>query len=202
MEEPEHTPNPGNGVPNLNKCGGDNDTSDKNPVNDLKSPEQMGLEKSDERNNILKQHRCLKDENLLNGKILPKIDNGIVNHILPQEPQHKHEHLDPVVTTSSGTSRSSCEEHHCSDINCGTITDATNAISDIQISDEASDCEERDVKDGLEYVVYESEVQMPDIMKLITRDLSEPYSIYTYRYFIHNWPKLCFLVSTRIQDTT
>ncbi|XP_074655039.1 uncharacterized protein LOC141908752 [Tubulanus polymorphus] len=45
----------------------------------------------------------------------------------------------------------------------------------------------------ISYVVYESERQMPDIMRLITKDLSEPYSIYTYRYFIHNWPKLCFL---------
>ena len=44
-------------------------------------------------------------------------------------------------------------------------------------------------------VPYESELQMPDIMRLITKDLSEPYSIYTYRYFIHNWPQLCFLVS-------
>ena len=44
------------------------------------------------------------------------------------------------------------------------------------------------------YVVYESEVQMPDIMRLIQKDLSEPYSIYTYRYFIHNWPHLCFMV--------
>nr|CAG4640905.1 EOG090X07BN [Eulimnadia texana] len=43
------------------------------------------------------------------------------------------------------------------------------------------------------YVQYESELQMPDIMRLIQKDLSEPYSIYTYRYFIHNWPKLCFL---------
>ncbi|XP_011309169.1 N-alpha-acetyltransferase 30 isoform X2 [Fopius arisanus] len=43
------------------------------------------------------------------------------------------------------------------------------------------------------YVSYSSELQMPDIMKLIQKDLSEPYSIYTYRYFIHNWPKLCFL---------
>lgn len=47
---------------------------------------------------------------------------------------------------------------------------------------------------GIEYVMYESEKQMPEIMSLITKDLSEPYSIYTYRYFIHNWPKLCFLV--------
>lgn len=48
---------------------------------------------------------------------------------------------------------------------------------------------------GLEYIRYRSERQMPDIMSLISKDLSEPYSIYTYRYFIHNWPELCFLVS-------
>ncbi|XP_056401866.1 N-alpha-acetyltransferase 30 [Hyla sarda] len=49
-------------------------------------------------------------------------------------------------------------------------------------------------EDGsIRYVRYESELQMPDIMRLITKDLSEPYSIYTYRYFIHNWPQLCFL---------
>ncbi|GAB0098959.1 N-alpha-acetyltransferase 30 [Sergentomyia squamirostris] len=45
----------------------------------------------------------------------------------------------------------------------------------------------------IEYEEYTSELQMPDIMSLIQKDLSEPYSIYTYRYFIHNWPKLCFL---------
>lgn len=44
-------------------------------------------------------------------------------------------------------------------------------------------------------VEYENEYQMVDIMRLITKVLSEPYSIYTYRYFIHNWPKLCLLVS-------
>lgn len=48
------------------------------------------------------------------------------------------------------------------------------------------------------YVQYQSELQMPDIMRLIQKDLSEPYSIYTYRYFIHNWPMLCFLVSNII----
>ncbi|KAG7198947.1 hypothetical protein KM043_015910 [Ampulex compressa] len=48
-------------------------------------------------------------------------------------------------------------------------------------------------KEDVQYVSYTSELQMPDIMKLIQKDLSEPYSIYTYRYFIHNWPKLCFL---------
>ena len=47
----------------------------------------------------------------------------------------------------------------------------------------------------IEYVQYISEMQMPMIMRIIQKDLSEPYSIYTYRYFIHNWPNLCFLVS-------
>lgn len=55
---------------------------------------------------------------------------------------------------------------------------------------------------GIRYVRYESELQMPWIMRLITKDLSEPYSIYTYRYFIHNWPQLCFLVSTTLKHLT
>lgn len=48
---------------------------------------------------------------------------------------------------------------------------------------------------NIKYVNYQSEAQMPDIMQLIQKDLSEPYSVYTYRYFINNWSKLCFLVS-------
>lgn len=55
---------------------------------------------------------------------------------------------------------------------------------------------------GICYVRYESELQMPWIMRLITKDLSEPYSIYTYRYFIHNWPQLCFLVSVTVKHVT
>ncbi len=43
------------------------------------------------------------------------------------------------------------------------------------------------------YVPYESELQMPDVVKIMKASLSEPYSIYTYRYFIHNWPRLCVL---------
>ncbi len=46
------------------------------------------------------------------------------------------------------------------------------------------------------YERYESELQMPDIMRLMKTALSEPYSIYTYRYFIHNWPKLCVLAKS------
>eukprot|EP00898_Chlorokybus_atmophyticus_P005923 jgi/Chlat1/6331/Chrsp44S05891 len=41
--------------------------------------------------------------------------------------------------------------------------------------------------------VYENEGDLPVIMALVGRELSEPYSIFTYRYFIHNWPHLCWL---------
>ena len=52
------------------------------------------------------------------------------------------------------------------------------------------------------YMPYESELELPHIMKLMKADLSEPYSIYTYRYFIHNWPSLCFLVCQSLQHWT
>jgi hypothetical protein len=47
---------------------------------------------------------------------------------------------------------------------------------------------------GIVYKSYNNEDQLKMIMDLISKDLSEPYSIYTYRYFIYNWPHLCFLV--------
>jgi len=37
------------------------------------------------------------------------------------------------------------------------------------------------------------EIQLPAIMHMIAGELSEPYSIYTYRYFLQNWPELCIL---------
>jgi peptide alpha-N-acetyltransferase len=52
------------------------------------------------------------------------------------------------------------------------------------------------MEDSIEYEAFQDERQMPRIMSLIEKDLSEPYSIFTYRYFIHNWPDLCLLVSS------
>ncbi|XKL61212.1 hypothetical protein PGB90_008269 [Kerria lacca] len=62
-----------------------------------------------------------------------------------------------------------------------------------QITEHTEPQKDDDSSSEVLYISYESENQMPDIMKLIQKDLSEPYSIYTYRYFIHNWPHLCFL---------
>lgn len=45
--------------------------------------------------------------------------------------------------------------------------------------------------EGIEFVQYRDESMIPDIQRLVAADLSEPYSIFTYRYFLHNWPDHC-----------
>ena len=44
------------------------------------------------------------------------------------------------------------------------------------------------------YSVYAGEEQLEAMTKLFAADLSEPYSIFTYRYFLHQWPHLSFVV--------
>ena len=48
----------------------------------------------------------------------------------------------------------------------------------------------------LRYVCYTDgwENYLSRIRELISRDLSEPYSIYVYRYFLGQWGDLCYLV--------
>ncbi|CAH8501724.1 unnamed protein product [Heterobilharzia americana] len=50
-----------------------------------------------------------------------------------------------------------------------------------------------DIDNKITFRQYISESDLNSIISLIAKDLSEPYSIYTYRYFIYNWPKLCLL---------
>jgi N-alpha-acetyltransferase 30 len=37
------------------------------------------------------------------------------------------------------------------------------------------------------FTPFKDETQLEDIIALISNDLSEPYSIYVYRYFIQQW---------------
>jgi len=46
---------------------------------------------------------------------------------------------------------------------------------------------------NIQFQVYSGEQQLPQIKKLMDVDLSEPYSVYTYRYFVNNWSNLCIL---------
>jgi len=43
------------------------------------------------------------------------------------------------------------------------------------------------------YRQYVGESDLPHIMALVQSELSEPYVIYTFRYFLHQWPELAFL---------
>ncbi|KAL2320388.1 hypothetical protein Fmac_029357 [Flemingia macrophylla] len=45
----------------------------------------------------------------------------------------------------------------------------------------------------IEYVSYGGEHHLPLVMNLVDQELSEPYSIFTYRYFVYLWPHLSFL---------
>lgn len=50
---------------------------------------------------------------------------------------------------------------------------------------------------GLHYIQYKSShetIYLSAIRQLISTDLSEPYSIYVYRYFLYQWGDLCFMV--------
>jgi N-alpha-acetyltransferase 30 len=49
---------------------------------------------------------------------------------------------------------------------------------------------------GVSYIQYSLEKEpeyLPQIRELISKDLSEPYSIYVYRYFLYQWAELCFM---------
>ncbi|KIP12168.1 hypothetical protein PHLGIDRAFT_124337 [Phlebiopsis gigantea 11061_1 CR5-6] len=46
---------------------------------------------------------------------------------------------------------------------------------------------------SITYRPYAGESDLPHIMALVQHELSEPYVIYTYRYFLHQWPHLSYL---------
>lgn len=53
---------------------------------------------------------------------------------------------------------------------------------------------------GIKFVNYKDESQMDSVMKLVGRDLSEPYSIFTYRYFLQRFPELCIFAYATNDD--
>lgn len=43
------------------------------------------------------------------------------------------------------------------------------------------------------YKTFKTEEDLQTIVNMISVELSEPYPIYTYRYFLQKWPDLAFL---------
>ena len=55
--------------------------------------------------------------------------------------------------------------------------------------------DEEDAKSEVTISRYAGEEEIDVIMSLIDEELSEPYTVFTYRYFLNQWPELCFLAS-------
>ncbi|KAI0012388.1 acyl-CoA N-acyltransferase [Xylariaceae sp. FL0662B] len=56
----------------------------------------------------------------------------------------------------------------------------------------------------LQYLQYEhalEEKYLPAIRALISKDLSEPYSIYVYRYFLYQWAHLCYMALNPVDNS-
>lgn len=51
------------------------------------------------------------------------------------------------------------------------------------------------------YRAYVGESDLPHIMALVQSELSEPYVIYTYRYFLHQWWVYVHFVVELLADT-
>jgi hypothetical protein len=47
------------------------------------------------------------------------------------------------------------------------------------------------------FETFKNEKDLEPIIKLVEKDLSEPYSIYTFRFFIYDFPKMCIMVKCR-----
>ncbi|KAF2457529.1 acyl-CoA N-acyltransferase [Lineolata rhizophorae] len=52
----------------------------------------------------------------------------------------------------------------------------------------------------VQYHISKEEEYLPVIRQLISKDLSEPYSIYVYRYFLLQWPDLCYMAQDADQN--
>lgn len=46
---------------------------------------------------------------------------------------------------------------------------------------------------GITYKRYKGDVDLGTVAQLVDCELSEPYTVYTYRYFLHQWPTLCYI---------
>ncbi|KAH6649652.1 acyl-CoA N-acyltransferase [Chaetomium tenue] len=56
----------------------------------------------------------------------------------------------------------------------------------------------------LQYIQYQHSLEsqyLPSIRALISKDLSEPYSIYVYRYFLYQWGHLCFMALNPVDSS-
>lgn len=142
-----------------------------------------------EENNISVQP---EPQTISNGSDVLSVENwqnGHQNNICSKS-VHMNGHSLSQSESGASPAESSPEANSPVEALCSSISQVTLTANSRTQEDQIA---AKSLIDKVTYVQYQSELQMPDIMRLIQKDLSEPYSIYTYRYFIHNWPMLCFL---------
>lgn len=173
--------------------------------NGITSGKQNGITQDEQERSV--ENVCQKlEQSLKLGK------NGLTNGTL-SEAEHHHQVAKPEPTATTGKkkhkrhknkSQSSTAVSGSEPVNCEPPSKSETSKPEdppkkedttvvLPANESPPAAPEEPPKPTITYQVYESELQMPCIMSLIQKDLSEPYSIYTYRYFIHNWPRLCFL---------
>jgi peptide alpha-N-acetyltransferase len=70
---------------------------------------------------------------------------------------------------------------------------AAEILSTLKVSSDTAD-KNKDISiPGIRFQDYQDERQLFSVMRLVSKDLSEPYSIFTYRYFLMRFPELCIL---------
>jgi len=172
---------------------------------------------SQEQNNLIIANGHNHSPDQLNPKSIKSTQNGLTACEKAQDPENdnlqetgtrpknlesdKQPYIHPNISkTQENTSShqdSVTSAENCKNSDFSEDKSVSSQLQDLRLSEQHQSSGEafeyNPEKNEVEYFVYENELQMPDIMKLIQKDLSEPYSIYTYRYFIHNWPHLCYM---------
>lgn len=171
------------------KCNEQNVSSNKKAKESSETSEDITLLNHDALSESLANVLHIKSSN-------SNLTNGTNDHENCEGSSHVN------VENNSCKAQEICEEsvvnsvQYCNELRNQTNADIKSVRSLVQEALEqletAISLQDQNDKE-IEILSYQSELQMPEIMRLIQKDLSEPYSIYTYRYFIHNWPKLCFL---------
>lgn len=173
-----------------NGVGMCNDDCDRNSCNNTKRTNSSQCNIS-----IVPKPVCTLESNLSNLSIKPDIHQVESNFACNQCSESTCRKCDKRCMNKECANESSTESIAVSEPEPKSDVSPDSGFAQVNRNGDNTNKNEKEDNEASEivYISYESEHQMPDIMKLIQKDLSEPYSIYTYRYFIHNWPHLCFL---------
>ena len=156
-------------------------------------------ERASSSNNVIKPNlvTCCDSSKILTNLNTSKVGNSanLLHDISGHKEISQNTGSEELIDSTSNKSSAKNNKNSCEVLSArACVVEESNAILEHKSLSEptkGANITQSDVT----YIVYESELNMPDIIRLIQKDLSEPYSIYTYRYFIHNWPHLCFMVS-------